>query len=153
MRPCCFARCHIQVGNQYCCSFPFDKAIDPFGDCLVAFKMNGQDLPRGHGYPVRCIVPGHAGARIDLQPGICPATFPFAMSIVPVPLVMVLQCVHQPTHPPSHNNKQKRVTVARYVRLVCRISICRAGDPFFLWRRPPPSANLSVSFSCFEFVG
>jgi len=25
--------------------------------------MNGQDIPRSHGYPVRCIVPGHAGAR------------------------------------------------------------------------------------------
>jgi len=54
---------HDEVGNQYCCSFPFDKAIDPFGDCLVALQMNGQDIPRGHGYPVRCIVPGHAGAR------------------------------------------------------------------------------------------
>jgi sulfite oxidase len=52
-----------EVGNQYCCSFPFDKAIDPYGDVLVAFEMNGQPIPRSHGYPVRCVVPGHAGAR------------------------------------------------------------------------------------------
>lgn len=54
---------HDEVGNQYCCSFPFDKAIDPFGDVLVAYEMNGKDIPPSHGYPVRAIVPGHAGAR------------------------------------------------------------------------------------------
>lgn len=47
-----------EIGNQYCCSFPFDKAIDPFGDVIVAFEMNGEPIPRSHGYPVRCIVPG-----------------------------------------------------------------------------------------------
>jgi sulfite oxidase len=52
-----------EVGNQYCCSFPFDKAVDPFGDVLVAYEMNGEPIPRAHGYPVRCVVPGHAGAR------------------------------------------------------------------------------------------
>lgn len=54
---------HDEVGNQYCCSFPFDKAIDPFGDVILAYQMNGEDIPRSHGYPVRAIVPGHAGAR------------------------------------------------------------------------------------------
>merc|ERR1712151_1348522 len=54
---------HDEVGNQYCCSFPFDKAVDPFGDVVLAYEMNGEDIPRSHGYPVRCIVPGHAGAR------------------------------------------------------------------------------------------
>mmetsp|Transcript_147404 Transcript_147404/g.274737 ORF Transcript_147404/g.274737 Transcript_147404/m.274737 type:complete len:694 (+) Transcript_147404:70-2151(+) len=52
-----------EVGNQYCCSFPFDKAIDPFGDVILAYEMNGEPIPRSHGYPVRCVVPGHAGAR------------------------------------------------------------------------------------------
>jgi sulfite oxidase len=52
-----------EVGNQYCCSFPFEKSLDPFGDVIVAYEMNGKDIPRGHGYPVRCIVPGNAGAR------------------------------------------------------------------------------------------
>jgi len=31
-----------EVGNQYCCSIPFEKAIDPFGDCLIAYEMNGE---------------------------------------------------------------------------------------------------------------
>lgn len=52
-----------EVGNQYCCSFPFDKAVDPFGDVILAYEMNGQAIPRSHGFPVRAIVPGHAGAR------------------------------------------------------------------------------------------
>jgi len=52
-----------EVGNQYCCSFPFDKAIDPYGDVILAYEMNGEPIPRSHGFPVRAIVPGHAGAR------------------------------------------------------------------------------------------
>jgi len=52
-----------EVGNQYCCSFPFDKAIDPFGDVILAYEMNGEPIPRSHGFPIRAIVPGHAGAR------------------------------------------------------------------------------------------
>jgi len=52
-----------ECGNQYCCSFPFEKAVDPFGDVILAYKMNGEDIPRQHGFPVRCIVPGNAGAR------------------------------------------------------------------------------------------
>jgi sulfite oxidase len=47
-----------EVGNQYCCSFPFDKAIDPFGDVILAYEMNGEPIPRSHGFPVRAIVPG-----------------------------------------------------------------------------------------------
>ena len=47
-----------EVGNQYCCSFPFDKAIDPFGDVILAYEMNGQPIPRPHGFPVRAIIPG-----------------------------------------------------------------------------------------------
>jgi sulfite oxidase len=47
-----------EVGNQYCCSFPFEKAIDPYGDVIIAYEMNGVEIPRSHGYPVRAIVPG-----------------------------------------------------------------------------------------------
>ena len=47
-----------EVGNQYCCSFPFDKAVDPFGDVILAYEMNGEPIPRSHGFPVRAIVPG-----------------------------------------------------------------------------------------------
>jgi len=37
--------------------------VDPFGDVILAYEMNGKPIPRAHGYPVRAIVPGHAGAR------------------------------------------------------------------------------------------
>ncbi len=49
---------HDEVGNQYCCSFPFEKGIDPFGDVILAYEMNGAPIPRSHGFPVRAIVPG-----------------------------------------------------------------------------------------------
>ena len=54
---------HDEVGNNYCCSIPVEKALDPYGDTIVAWSMNGEDIPRSHGYPVRLIVPGNAGAR------------------------------------------------------------------------------------------
>jgi len=37
------------------------KAQDP--DVLLAFEMNGEELPARHGFPVRTIVPGWIGAR------------------------------------------------------------------------------------------
>jgi len=37
--------------------------VDPFGDVIVAYEMNGEPIPRPYGYPVRAIVPGFAGAR------------------------------------------------------------------------------------------
>jgi DMSO/TMAO reductase YedYZ molybdopterin-dependent catalytic subunit len=44
---------------SYARSLPRDKAIQP--EVLIAYQMNGRDLPRDHGYPVRAIVPGHYG--------------------------------------------------------------------------------------------
>ena len=32
-------------------------------ECLIAWEMNGEELPRDHGYPVRALIPGVAGAR------------------------------------------------------------------------------------------
>ena len=40
-------------------SVPRDKALGR--DVLIAYQMNGRDLPLDHGYPVRAIVPGHYG--------------------------------------------------------------------------------------------
>jgi DMSO/TMAO reductase YedYZ molybdopterin-dependent catalytic subunit len=39
-------------------SVPLDKALD---DVLIAYLINGVDLPNDHGFPVRAIVPGHYG--------------------------------------------------------------------------------------------
>jgi DMSO/TMAO reductase YedYZ molybdopterin-dependent catalytic subunit len=43
---------------SYSRSVPLHKALD---DVLIAYAMNGVDLPADHGFPVRAIVPGHYG--------------------------------------------------------------------------------------------
>ena len=43
---------------SYSRSVPLEKALD---DVLIAYAMNGVDLPPDHGHPVRAIVPGHYG--------------------------------------------------------------------------------------------
>jgi sulfite oxidase len=39
-------------------SIEMDKALD---DCILAYEMNGQPLPKAHGAPLRLVVPGWAG--------------------------------------------------------------------------------------------
>lgn len=51
------------TGVPYGSSILADKALDPKGDVLLAYEMNGEELPRDHGYPVRAVVPGVVGAR------------------------------------------------------------------------------------------
>ena len=45
----------------YGCSIPIDKALAC--EVLLAYEMNGQDLPLAHGSPLRVVVPGYIGAR------------------------------------------------------------------------------------------
>uniref|UniRef100_A0A1B6BW31 sulfite oxidase n=1 Tax=Clastoptera arizonana TaxID=38151 RepID=A0A1B6BW31_9HEMI len=47
----------------YGASIPIEKGMDPRGDVLLAYEMNGETLTRDHGFPVRVIVPGTVGAR------------------------------------------------------------------------------------------
>lgn len=47
------------VPITYARSVPREKAVQP--EVLIAYQMNGRDIPRDHGYPVRAIVPGHYG--------------------------------------------------------------------------------------------
>lgn len=47
----------------YGASIPLAWAQDPRRDVILTFKMNGEPLPADHGAPVRCLVPGVAGAR------------------------------------------------------------------------------------------
>ena len=56
---------HVQFSGSeaYGASIPIEKAVDKRGDVLLAYKMNGEPLPRDHGWPVRIIVPGHVAAR------------------------------------------------------------------------------------------
>ncbi|XP_056130982.1 sulfite oxidase, mitochondrial [Lampris incognitus] len=51
------------TGTTYGASIPLNKAVSEEGDVLLAYEMNGEDLPADHGYPVRVIVPGTVGAR------------------------------------------------------------------------------------------
>lgn len=63
--------CHVQfegldkdvTGTTYGASIPLNKAVSEEGDVLLAYEMNGEDLPADHGYPVRVVVPGTVGAR------------------------------------------------------------------------------------------
>jgi len=50
-------------GYPYETSIPAEVAFDPRRDVLLAYEMNGQQLPIDHGYPLRLIVPGVVGAR------------------------------------------------------------------------------------------
>jgi DMSO/TMAO reductase YedYZ molybdopterin-dependent catalytic subunit len=47
------------VPISYARSVSREKAVQP--EVLIAYQMNGRDLSRDHGYPVRAIVPGHYG--------------------------------------------------------------------------------------------
>lgn len=51
------------TGTTYGASIPLNKAVNEEGDVLLAYEMNGEDLPADHGYPVRAVVPGTVGAR------------------------------------------------------------------------------------------
>jgi sulfite oxidase len=52
-----------ETGVPYAGVLPIEKATDPWGDALLAYEMNGETLPRDHGYPIRLLAPGHAGCR------------------------------------------------------------------------------------------
>lgn len=52
-----------ETGVPYGGVIPVEKALDPFGDAILAYEMNGETLPRDHGYPLRLLAPGHAGCR------------------------------------------------------------------------------------------
>jgi len=47
----------LRAADGYYNEFPL-TALD---DALFAYRMNGEPLPRGHGYPVRALIPGHWG--------------------------------------------------------------------------------------------
>ncbi|WP_336002351.1 molybdopterin-dependent oxidoreductase [Halorientalis halophila] len=47
----------LRAADDYYQVFP----IDALEDSLLAYGMNGDALPRGHGYPVRALIPGHWG--------------------------------------------------------------------------------------------
>jgi DMSO/TMAO reductase YedYZ molybdopterin-dependent catalytic subunit len=47
--------------DEYTTALPIDVAMS--ADALLVFEMNGQVLPREHGYPARVLVPGRYGMK------------------------------------------------------------------------------------------
>ena len=50
-------------GTTYGASIPIEMAQDLRNDIIIAYEMNGKDIPADHGYPLRIIIPGVVGAR------------------------------------------------------------------------------------------
>jgi len=50
----------------YDSSIPIEKALHEYGDVLLAYEMNGETLPREHGYPIRIVTPGKGGDIVVL---------------------------------------------------------------------------------------
>ena len=51
----------FRAADGYYETFRFEKAMEP--TTLVAYEMNGEPLPQGHGFPLRLIVPGLYGEK------------------------------------------------------------------------------------------
>ncbi|MGA6968842.1 MAG: sulfite oxidase [Xanthobacteraceae bacterium] len=61
---------------SYAWSLSRAKALQP--EVLIAYQMNGRDLSRDHGFPVRAIVPGHYGmASVKWLTGVRAVREPF----------------------------------------------------------------------------
>lgn len=58
----CYA-IECQDDTWYGASIDLARALRDDADVLVATKMNDEDLPIGHGFPMRIVTPGIAGAR------------------------------------------------------------------------------------------
>ncbi|KAI0171683.1 molybdopterin binding oxidoreductase [Hypoxylon sp. FL1284] len=52
-----------QEDSWYGASIPLSRALDPDKEVILALERNGKPLSIPHGYPVRIITPGLAGAR------------------------------------------------------------------------------------------
>jgi sulfite oxidase len=56
---------HVEFegADQYRTSTSIGRILDSENDVILCTEMNGQPLPRDHGYPVRVLLPGIAGCR------------------------------------------------------------------------------------------
>jgi DMSO/TMAO reductase YedYZ molybdopterin-dependent catalytic subunit len=55
------ARVRFHGVDNYTDTIPLEKALEP--TTLLAYEMNGAELPDRHGYPFRLIVPGYFGEK------------------------------------------------------------------------------------------
>jgi DMSO/TMAO reductase YedYZ molybdopterin-dependent catalytic subunit len=47
--------------DEFITALPIEAALDP--DTLLVYEMNGETLPREHGYPLRLLIPGRYGMK------------------------------------------------------------------------------------------
>ena len=40
-----------------------EAALDPTNEMILAYEMNGENIPQVHGFPVRVVCPGFIGVR------------------------------------------------------------------------------------------
>ncbi|XP_014203925.1 sulfite oxidase, mitochondrial [Copidosoma floridanum] len=52
-----------QVGMVYRTNVSAEKANNPGFDILLAYEMNGAEIPLEHGYPIRVIIPEYPGSK------------------------------------------------------------------------------------------
>jgi len=53
----------FEGADGYSASSPLARVLDEQSDCILATHMNGEPLNPDHGYPLRAVLPGLAGAR------------------------------------------------------------------------------------------
>jgi DMSO/TMAO reductase YedYZ molybdopterin-dependent catalytic subunit len=51
----------LRAADDYADSIPIEKALDP--DTMLAFEMNGEVLPKAHGFPLRLLAPDIYGMK------------------------------------------------------------------------------------------
>ena len=54
---------HLDGVDGYGASVPIEKVLNPRGDVILAYEMNGEPLPADHGFPLRALIPGTVAAR------------------------------------------------------------------------------------------
>ncbi|KAJ3176796.1 hypothetical protein HDU85_006531 [Gaertneriomyces sp. JEL0708] len=54
----------VLPNGSYGTTFVLPRALDPCGDVMVAYALNGHALPPDHGFPLRIVIPGFVGGRM-----------------------------------------------------------------------------------------